>query len=215
MGIFVVASAKGKSGKTTIAMHVSEFLRAQGRTLFIDTAINQGGFEWAKLNAKHFDFEHINLQSSDAHTLEQRLKTQAKYFDFIVVDIDGQDSKALRSALMHADKLIIPISTQLEDIELHDELLEVAIGVVQYNTKLKVYTVLNRVPEDLNIESLQASQQQLLSELPSAHFLNTVIYEDEAYREARQNGISIWEQSTKASTQFDALMFELLKTDHA
>lgn len=211
MTIFVVASAKGESGKTTIAMNITEFLRAQARTLFIDTDLQQRGFEWAKLNNKTFDFEHIDIQQDDTYTLDHRLETIKQHFEYVVVDIDGHDSKALRSVLKHADKLIIPISNDPIDIQLHAELLEIAIGMVQYNTKLKVYTLLNRLPKNSDLTDIEKTQN-LLQDLPSTHFLNTVLYEDAAYGDAMATGKSIWDQSGHAIDQFDRLMFELLKT---
>lgn len=210
MTIFVVASAKGESGKTTIAMNITEFLRAQGKTLLIDTDIKQRGFEWAKLHNKAFDFEHLDVQQDDTYTLDHRIETLQQHFEYIVVDIDGHDSKALRSVLKHADKLIVPISNAPEDLELHAQLLEIAIGIVQYNTKLKVYTLLNRVAESTDMREIK-NTQNLLQDLPTTHFLNTILYEDTAFNDAMATGKSIWEQSAKASAQFDQMMFELLK----
>lgn len=212
MTIFVVTSPKHASGKSTLAMNLTEYLRSQGKTLYIDTDENQQNFEWVALHRSGFGFEHFSLQDHPDE-LVHRLEIAKAQYDDIVIDIAGHDSHVLRAVLMQADKLIIPMSADAEDQEVYREMLQLAIGILQFNTHLKVYGVLMRVPVDLELAEIKA-RQELLKEIPGAHFLNTIIYEDEAFKEAQGLGRSIWEYSAEQGKRFDQFIQELM-TDTA
>lgn len=208
MTIFVVTSPKRDSGKSTLAMNLTEYLRLQARTLYIDTDDDKQNFEWVALHRTGFGFEHISLKDHPDELMRrvEQVKTQ---YDDIVIDIAGHDSYALRSVLMRADKLIIPMSAEAEEQEMYTEMLQLAISVAQLNTQLKVYGILIRVPQQIEISQIEANQN-LLKGIPGAHFLNTIIYEDEAFDDAKNLGCSIWEHSPAQGQRFDQFIQELM-----
>ncbi|MEN8426265.1 division plane positioning ATPase MipZ [Acinetobacter schindleri] len=208
MTIFVVTSPKRDSGKSTLAMNLTEYLRLQARTLYIDTDDDKQNFEWVALHRIGFGFEHISLKDHPDELMRrvEQVKTQ---YDDIVIDIAGHDSYALRSVLMRADKLIIPMSAEAEEQEMYSQMLQLAISVAQFNTQLKVYGILMRVPQQIEISQIEANQN-LLKAIPGAHFLNTIIYEDEAFGDAKNLGCSIWEHSPAQGQRFDQFIQELM-----
>ncbi|WP_216935491.1 MULTISPECIES: hypothetical protein [unclassified Acinetobacter] len=210
MSIWVVASRKRGSGKTTIAMHITELLRGQGSTLLIDANLEPNGYEWANLKNKQFSFEHLDILKQDSHSLDHRLEMLKQQFTYIIVDIDGQDTPALRSVLKHADKLIIPSSIDPEDIQLETELVQLAIGIAQYNTQLKVYTVLNKIPEQLQLAEMKQTQN-LLKNISGTQFLNTVIYEHRSYQNLLLNGESIGKEQFESEHDFYKMLQELME----
>lgn len=208
MTIFVVTSPKRDSGKSTLAMNLTEYLRLQARTLYIDTDDDKQNFEWVALHRTGFGFEHISLKDHPDELMRrvEQVKTQ---YDDIVIDIAGHDSYALRSVLMRADKLIIPMSAEAEEQEMYSQMLQLAISVAQFNTQLKVYGILMRVPQQIEISQIEANQN-LLKGIPGAHFLNTIIYDDEAFDDAKNLGCSIWEHSPAQGQRFDQFIQELM-----
>lgn len=208
MTIFVVTSPKRDSGKSTLAMNLTEYLRLQARTLYIDTDDDKQNFEWVALHRTGFGFEHISLKDHPDELMRrvEQVKTQ---YDDIVIDIAGHDSYALRSVLMRADKLIIPMSAEAEEQEMYSQMLQLAISVAQFNTQLKVYGILMRVPQQIEISQIEANQN-LLKGIPGAHSLNTIIYEDEAFDDAKNLGCSIWEHSPAQGQRFDQFIQELM-----
>lgn len=208
MTIFVVTSPKRGSGKSTSAMNLTEYLRLQARTLYIDTDDDKQNFEWVALHRTGFGFEHISLKDHPDELMRrvEQVKTQ---YDDIVIDIAGHDCYALRSVLMRADKLIIPMSAEAEEQEMYSQMLQLAISVAQLNTQLKVYGILMRVPQQIEISQIEANQN-LLKGIPGAHFLNTIIYEDEAFDDAKNLGCSIWEHSPAQGQRFDQFIQELM-----
>ncbi|MCO8090900.1 hypothetical protein [Acinetobacter pseudolwoffii] len=210
MSIWVVASRKRGSGKTTIAMYINELLRGQGATLLIDANLEPYGYEWANLKNKQFSFEHLDILKQDGRSLDHRLELLKQQFAYIIVDIDGQDTSALRSVLEHADKLIIPSSINPEDIQLETELVQLAIGIAQYNTQLKIYTVLNKIPEQQQLAEMKQTQH-LLKHMPGAQFLNTVIYEHQSYHHLLLNGERICEEQFDSEHDFYKMLQELMQ----
>ena len=208
MTIFVVTSPKRGSGKSTLAMNLTEYLRLQGSTLYIDTDENKQNFEWVALHRTGFGFEHISLKDHPDE-LRHRIEKVKSQYDDIVIDIAGHDTYALRSVLLQADKLIIPMSAEAEDQDMYSEMLQLAISVSQFNTRLKVYGILMRAPQQIELEQI-AANQDLLKDIPSAHFLNTIIYEDEAFDEAKDLGRSIWEHSPEQGQRFNQFIQELM-----
>ena len=208
MTIFVVTSPKRGSGKSTLAMNLTEYLRLQARTLYIDTDDDKQNFEWVALHRTGFGFEHISLKDHPDELMRRVEKVKTQYDD-IVIDIAGHDSYALRSVLMRADKLIIPMSAEAEEQEMYTEMLQLAISVAQFNTQLKVYGILMRVPQQIEISQIEANQN-LLKGIPGAHSLNTIIYEDEAFDDAKNLGCSIWEHSPAQGQRFDQFIQELM-----
>lgn len=208
MTIFVVTSPKRGSGKSTLAMNLTEYLRVQDSTLYIDTDDNKQNFEWVALHRTGFGFEHISLKDYPDELAYRIEKTKTQYDD-IVIDIAGHDSYALRSVLMQADKLIIPMSADAKDQDMYSEMLQLAISVAQFNTQLKVYGVLMRVPQQIEITQLEANQN-LLKDIPAAQFMNTIIYEDKAFDDAKDLGRSIWEHSPEQGRCFDQFIQELM-----
>lgn len=208
MTIFVVTSPKRDSGKSTLAMNLTEYLRLQARTLYIDTDDDKQNFEWVALHRTGFGFEHISLKDHPDE-LMRRVEQAKTQYDDIVIDIAGHDSYALRSVLMRADKLIIPMSAEAEEQEMYSQMLQLAISVAQFNTQLKVYGILMRVPQQIEISQIEANQN-LLKAIPGAHFLNTIIYEDEAFDDAKNLGCSIWEHSPAQGQRFDQFIQELM-----
>ncbi|WP_455596002.1 hypothetical protein [Acinetobacter pecorum] len=209
MSIWVIASRKRGSGKTMIAMHITELLRGQSPTLLLDANLEPQGFEWANLKNEKFSFEHLDVLKHDSHSLDHRLDMLKQQFSYIIVDIDGQDTPALRSVLKHADKLIIPSSINPEDSQLETELVQLAIGIAQYNTQLKVYTVLNKVPEQQLAEMKQT--QNLLKNIPGTQFLNTVIYEHQGSQNLLLNGASICDDQINLEPDFYKMLQELMQ----
>lgn len=175
MGIYVVTSLKRGSGKTTIAQYLSQALSILNKTILLDADLSSANYEWAMQQNNHLGFEHINVVESDSNTLDLRIQHLKNHYANIVVDIHGHDSNALRSVLKHANKIIIPTGLTEQDTRLVQEILALAIAIKQFNTGLQVYIVLNKIPIGTDAEEIIEAKKRL-QDIPSAKFLNTVIY---------------------------------------
>ncbi|RKG33696.1 ParA family protein [Acinetobacter tianfuensis] len=212
MSIYVIASLKAGSGKTTLAMHLCESLMTLGSVMLLDADLTTDHFEWALQQDQRLAFEHLDVKEDDAQLLDQRLKNLQKQYMHIVVDIAGHDSKALRSVLKHADKMLIPAGLSEEDLKLAAQMQALAIAVHQYNTKMQVYLVFNKLPANTSSADIEQSKM-LLQELPGAHFLNTIIYEHQDFENAMKASSCVWKHNLEQGEKMEKLLFELISGD--
>jgi chromosome partitioning protein len=207
--IYVITSLKAGSGKTTIAMHLCEYLKHNHRTMLLDADLTTDHFEWALQQDKNLAFEHLDIAENDATTLDQRMQHLIKQYERIVVDIDGHDSKALRSVLKHADKMIIPTGIGEQDLSLLKEMVELAIAMKQYNPQLRVYVLLNKIPMHTEVQAIEQANQ-LLGNIPGMRFLNTIVYDDSSFAQAMQASRCIGKAHTQQAEQMDQVLVDLL-----
>ena len=194
MGIYVVTSLKRGSGKTTIAQYLSQALSILNKTILLDADLSSANYEWALQQNNHLGFEHINVVENDGNTLDSRIQHLKSLYANIVVDIHGHDSNALRSVLKHANKMIIPTGVTEQDAQLVQEMLALVIAIKQLNTGLQVYIVLNKIPIGTQAEEILEAKRRL-QDIPSAKFLNTVIYDLDKWPSYSNNALD--DQSSK------------------
>lgn len=209
MTVYVITSLKAGSGKTTLAMHLCERLIKRGSVILLNADISTAHFEWAQQHNARLGFEHLEIKENDAEVLDKRLMHLQRQYQNIVVDIAGHDCKALRCVLKQADKMLIPTATGENDLKLVSEMLQLAISIRQFNTQLQVFVVFNKLPVETSANEIEQSKQ-LLQELPSAHFLNTIIYEHNDFEHAMQNSSCIWQHNNEQGQRLEQLMMELL-----
>jgi chromosome partitioning protein len=113
----------------------------------------------------------------------------SKGFDFTVVDAGGRDSAGLRSALLLAQRAVIPVGASNLDAAAMTDLLEVVEMARDYNPELDVRVLLTRVDprtKDAN-DMLAFLQEQQLTVLP------TRVCERVAFRRAIGEGAIVQE----------------------
>lgn len=207
--IYVITSLKAGSAKTTIAMHLCEYLKQNHRTMLLDADLSTDHFEWVLQHDKNLAFEHLDVSENDAITLDQRIQHLQKQYDKIVVDIDGYDSKALRSVLKHAHKMIIPTGVAEQDIQLLAEMVELAIAMKQSNPYLRVYVLLNKIPMQTEAQEIEQANQ-LLQDMPGIRFLNTIVYDDASFAQVMQASSCIWKSNPQQGELMDQVLADLL-----
>lgn len=207
--IYVISSLKAGSGKTTIAMHLCEYLKQNHKTMLLDADLSTDHFEWALKHDKNLAFEHLDVSENDAITLDQRIQHLQKQYDKIVVDIDGHDSKALRSVLKRAHKMIIPTGVTAQDLKLLAEMVELAIAMKQSNPQLRVYVLLNKIPMQTEAQEIEQANQ-LLQDMPGMRFLNTIVYDDSSFVQAMQASQCIWKTQPQQGELMDQVLADLL-----
>ena len=207
--IYVISSLKAGSGKTTIAMHLCEYLKQNHKTMLLDADLSTDHFEWALQHDKNLAFEHLDVSENDAITLDQRIQHLQKQYDKIVVDIDGHDSKALRSVLKHAHKMIIPTGVTAQDLKLLAEMVELAIAMKQSNPQLRVYVLLNKISMQTEAQEIEQANQ-LLQDMPGMRFLNTIVYDDSSFVQAMQASQCIWKTQPQQGELMDQVLADLL-----
>lgn len=149
-----VVNLKGGTGKTTTAVALATSLNARGRTLLIDADPQGSALAWSE--EAGFPFPTVGLPVRDLHVRLVQLGTD---YEHIVIDTPPAVPPIVRSSVLAADTVLIPLSPSgvelrqigptfelLADLEPHSPLLRVLL------TQVHPRTVASRVARDLLAE---------------------------------------------------------------
>lgn len=207
--IILFGSQKGGCGKSTLAINTACYLADQGKdVVLMDADIQQSSVNWIR------DREQTDLQA--VHCIQRygdiknTLKDLAQRYEYVIVDVAGHDSKELRTAMLMADKLIIPFRPSQLDLDTLPHLSEVIDQAQSFNEKLQAYGLLTLAPTNpANQEIKQALDY--LKDFPILKPLNATIHERKIYRDVISQGKGVIESNNaKAVEEFTQLMLEIL-----
>lgn len=189
--IYACVNTKGGVGKTTTAVHLAVLLASDGPTLLIDGDPQASAASWA---AWRRESDYQNHPSPTTTCLGGKAilsegKQLASGFKHVVVDAGGRDSVGLRSALLLAQRAVIPVGASNLDAAAMTDLLEVVDMAKDYNPELDVRVLLTRV------DPRTKDAQEMLSFLAEAKLtvLPTKVCERVAFRRAIGEGATVQE----------------------
>lgn len=107
-----IANLKGGTGKTTTAVHLAAGLGTRGRTLLIDADPQGSATEWVSMIGDAAPFATTSDANPDLH---RRLGDFSAY-EHVVIDTPPSDEDIVRSAVLAAEEVVIPLSPSLMDV---------------------------------------------------------------------------------------------------
>jgi len=207
--IVLLGGEKGGTGKSTLATNLAAWLAHQGRdVLLVDTDLQRTAANWVDRRNLLSDVPTVHCNERRGSVF-QSLRDMAKRYEEVIVDAGGRDSEELRTALVAAHKLYVPLKASQPDLEtsLHmNELVQLARGM---NPNLEARVAICMAPTNPSIREATEARELLdeLSELmPSA----VTICERKVYRDAMAEGRGVCEMNNeKAIAEIGALVQEI------
>ncbi|MEM1195892.1 MAG: ParA family partition ATPase [Pseudomonadota bacterium] len=149
--IIAIASQKGGSGKTTLAVHIAtRAAQAKYESCVIDTDPQATAAAWSDWRG---DFLPLVVTSPPARLARTIASAQKNGVDFIVIDTPPHADAAAREAIKAADIVLIPTKPRAFDLAA----LEPVAELVSF-AKTPAFVVLNSVPAGATVLTKEAKQ---------------------------------------------------------
>lgn len=206
--VVLVGGEKGGSCKTTTATNLAVAMALRGvDVMLLDADPQCTASKWiARRNAAELLTIHCTQKTGEIYAT---VKDLAGRYELVIVDAGGRDSKELRSAMVAADLLLMPIQASIADLETIEHMAEVIGMARSMNTALDVVAMIARAPTNPSITEV-AEARELLADYPQIRLARSIIRDRKAYRDALLEGRGVIEMDNgKARAEVQLLANEV------
>ena len=211
--IILIGGEKGGTGKTTIATNLAAKRAMNGRDVLLVDTDSQGSANYWAQSRDDSDAKppRVACMQKFGKGLQAEVRDLAKRYQDIIIDAGGRDSVELRSALVVADKVYIPIQPSQFDIWTLVRMDELVGNAQGFNEKMQAWVVVSRVSTNPSVHEFQDTQE-LFASLSHLTLSGAVVRDRIAYRKAACGGLCVDElrpKDQKASDEIEALYAEV------
>ena len=193
MSIILIGGEKGGSGKTTLAVNLAAQRALIGRdVLIIDTDIQASASYWTQIRDEAGIKPRVACIQKFGKGLQTEVRDLATRYQDLIIDAGGRDSVELRSALVVAERVYIPIQPSQFDIWTLGRMDELVKTVQGFNPKVQAWVVISRASTNPSVGEA-AEAQALLSDFDNLQLAQVVIRDRIAYRKAARAGLGVEE----------------------
>jgi chromosome partitioning protein len=211
--VIIIGSQKGGVGKSTIAINLCTVLAHQGKdVILVDSDRQSSSSNWAEDRSENPDLPKVNfVQKYD--NLRATLKDLNNRYEYVIVDPAGRDSKELRTGLVAANILLMPVRPSQFDLDTIPTMQEMVAEVrEELNPELKFKAVLSMAATNPVIHEADEAEKYLL-DCEDIELLKVIICERKVYRDSIYSGRgmgAIEMDNAKAKAEMNKLVKELL-----
>jgi chromosome partitioning protein len=209
--IILIGGEKGGTGKSTLATNLAVgLLKRDLDVMLLDADPQATAAKWVeRRNNNDLKTVHSSQKTGDVF---RTAKDLAKRYDVVIIDAGGRDTKELRTAMVAADLMYIPIKASQADLETLPHVNEL-IGLAKaMNPGLVAKAILCMAPTNPSITEV-ADAKELLAEFDQFGLSSVVIRERKPFRDALLEGKSVLELTDgKAKSEVDSLITEIMET---
>lgn len=213
MPIILLGGEKGGCGKSTMATNMAVVLAQRGLDVMLLDADPQGSASnWVARRNNHGDSLPVVNCVQKTGEVYATLRDLASRYQVVIADAGGRDSKELRSAMVAADVLLMPLQASIADLETMERMSKVIELAKAMNPGLQVQGFVSRGPTNITgREALEA--RDFLGNCEGVDVLGTVIRDRKIYRDALLEGLGVTEMNnSKARAEVQLLVDEVWRT---
>ena len=207
--IILVGGEKGGTGKSTISENLAAHFAVEGIDVMLIDADKQGtAAKWVeRRNENNLTKVHCTQKLGDVRSTALDL---AERYEVVVIDAGGRDSRELRSAMLAADLLLVPIRASQNDLETLPYVEELVLQARIINPNLVAKAVLSMAPSNTMINEV-AEAKDLLKDFEVFELADTIVTDRKIYRDAATDGKGVVEMGNgKAKAEIQLLAEEVL-----
>ena len=173
--ILVLGSQKGGGGKSTLTANISALLAEQGKDVVVVDADRQSSSSfWAAERAQeHKDLPKVHCVQKYENIKDTLLDLNDRY-EVVICDTAGHDSIELRSSILVAHQLLIPLRPAIFDLKTIPKMQEIIEQSLLINPDIVVNAVLTMCPTN-PIVGEKDDAIEYLEDFPSVNLIKTVI----------------------------------------
>lgn len=207
--ILLLGGEKGGTGKSTLATNLAAWLAQQGGdVLLVDTDRQRTAANWVDRRNRLAETPTVHCTERHGNVF-QSLRDLVKRYEQVIVDAGGRDSEELRTALVAAQVVYVPLKASQPDLETSRHMNEIVKLARGMNPHLVARVLICMAPTHPAITET-AEARELLTELPELQPAGVTIGERKVYRDAMAEGRGVCEMSNeKALAEIQALAREI------
>lgn len=207
--ILLFGGEKGGTGKSTLATNFCAYLAKRGDDVILLDADPQGSSQsWASVRAQSGSLAKVHCVEKTGQ-VNSAARDLAQRYQHVVIDAGGRDSAELRSAMLAAHKICIPVKASQFDLWTVDVMNELVSQARGFNENLGAMTVISMAPTNPSISEARDAEE-LLSGFEHLKLAASVIRERKAYRDALGEGRGVVElDNEKAISELESLAQEI------
>ncbi len=210
--IILIGGEKGGTGKTTLATNIAAKLTLAGKdVLIVDTDKQGSASAWTATRDENAEVKRIACVQKFGKGIAAEIKDLSSRYKYIIVDAGGRDSVELRSSMVVANRLYIPIQASQFDVWTLGAMDEIVSHAKGFNPSLTANIVINRAPTNPVINEVEEAKM-LLHDFENLSLCRSIVRDRIAFRKAAAGGISIFEvnpQDSKAVMEIENLCEEI------
>lgn len=195
--ISLIGGEKGGTGKTTLATNLAAKRAASGRdVLLVDTDRQGSASFWGAVRdeaiAEGSPLPAVPCVQVFGKGAARQITDLAGRYDDVIVDAGGRDSVELRSAMVAADRLFVPVQASQFDVWTLEQMDGLVAQAQAINPSLRAAVVFNRASTHPRVKEAEEARG-FVADFESLDYAEVIVRDRIAYRRAASEGRGVGE----------------------